>query len=58
MTILSHTPSIPPLLQSKTYRWPLNSTSNGAFKNRINPISKVHFKGEQMHFFEPSKTPY
>lgn len=42
MPALLYTSSIPSFLQSKAYIWPLNSTSNGAFKNRINPVNKVH----------------
>lgn len=44
MSILSYTPSIPSLLESKAYMCLLNSTSNGTFKNRINPVSKVNLK--------------
>ena len=33
----------------------LSLISNDAFKNKINPIRKVHFNKENINFFEQSK---
>lgn len=50
MPTLSYTPPIPSLLQNKAYMSPLNSTLNGAFKNRTNPVNKVHLNKNRCIF--------